>query len=60
MHRDVHNYRCRQEGERKKSKVNRALRNCGYPEWALKEGEQRGKKVRKEYEAEAKHDLDQR
>ena len=29
-------------------KVSEALRNCGYPKWALKEGEQRGKpKLRK-------------
>ena len=27
-----------------KEKIRTALRNCGYPEWALKEGEQRGKK----------------
>ena len=27
-----------------KEKIRTALRNCGHPEWALKEGEQRGKK----------------
>ena len=27
-----------------KEKIRTALRNCGYPEWALKEGEQQGKK----------------
>ena len=39
---------------REKENVTETLRNCGYPEWVLKEGEQRGKtKVRKEQESEA-------
>ena len=37
-----------------------ALRNCGYSEWALKEGEQRGvSKLRKKEESQTQHGSDQ-
>ena len=46
-------FRCRQEGERERQGQR------GDKKLWLKEGEQRGKKkVRKEHEAEAKHDSD--
>ena len=51
-------YEDRRESE--KEKVRQALRNCGYPDWALKEGEQRGKtKLRGEQEPEAQLGIDQ-
>ena len=34
--------------EREKDKVRRAVRNCGYPEWALKEGGRTEGKEREE------------
>ena len=47
------------EEQKEKEKIRVALRNCGYPEWDLKEGEQRGKtKLRKEQEPKTQ-ELDQ-
>ena len=36
--------------KREKEKVRVALRNCGYPDWALKEGEQLGKREKRREE----------
>ena len=36
---------------REKEEVREALRICGYPEWALKEGEHRGKTMLKKEKA---------
>ena len=46
--------------ERGNNKVRGALRDCGYPEWALTEGGQRGEqKLRKEDDAQDQRVLDQ-
>ena len=45
--------------EKERDKVRGALRNCGYSEWALKEGEQSGKKKLTTEEAPAQQVLDQ-
>ena len=44
----------RKEGE--KEKIRTALRHCGYPDWALKEGEQQGKKKHKDKDGKKKSD----
>ena len=36
--------------KKEKEKVRAALKNCGYPDWALKEGEQLGKRKKREEE----------
>jgi len=42
-----------------KNKVKDALRKCGYPEWALREGEQQGKeKLRKEQDMDTMEQVD--